>query len=48
MQPSLAPGPSYPSLIQGIGMWSCPYAFFEHCRARVGLARRLAPEPVTA
>jgi cytochrome P450 len=36
MQPSLPPGPSYPSLIQGIGIWSRPYAFLERCRARYG------------
>jgi cytochrome P450 len=36
MQPSLPPGPSYPSLIQGIGLWSRPYAYFERCRERYG------------
>jgi cytochrome P450 len=36
MQPSLPAGPSYPSLIQGIGLWSRPLAFLERCRARYG------------
>jgi len=36
MQPSLPPGPSLPSLIQGIGLWSRPYAYLERCRARYG------------
>jgi cytochrome P450 len=36
MRPSLPPGPSYPSVIQGIGLWSRPYAFLERCRARYG------------
>jgi cytochrome P450 len=36
LQPSLPPGPSLPSLIQGIGLWSRPLAFFERCRARYG------------
>jgi cytochrome P450 len=36
MQPSLPPGPPYPSLIQGIGLWSRPYTFLERCRARYG------------
>ncbi len=36
MQPSLPPGPSYPTLIQVIGIWTRPYAVFEHCRAKYG------------
>src|SRR5919106_5595771 len=32
----LPPGPSYPSLIQGIGLWTRPLAFLERCRARYG------------
>src|SRR4051794_9939970 len=32
----LPPGPSYPSLIQGIGQWTRPLAFLERCRARYG------------
>jgi cytochrome P450 len=36
MRPSLPPGPPYPSLIQGIGLWSRPLAFLERCRARYG------------
>jgi cytochrome P450 len=36
MQTGLPPGPSYPSLIQGIGLWTRPLAFFERCRARYG------------
>jgi cytochrome P450 len=32
----LPPGPPYPSLIQGIGLWSRPLAFLERCRARYG------------
>ena len=36
MRPSLPPGPSYPSLIQGIGLWSRPLAYLERLRARYG------------
>jgi cytochrome P450 len=36
MQPSLPPGPSFPSPIQGVGIWSRPYSFLERCRARYG------------
>jgi cytochrome P450 len=36
MQAGLPPGPSYPSLIQGIGLWTRPLAFLERCRARYG------------
>ena len=36
MKSSLPPGPSYPSLIQRVGFWSRPLAFFERCRARYG------------
>ena len=36
MQSGLPPGPSYPSLIQGIGQWTRPLAFLERCRARYG------------
>jgi len=36
MQPSLPPGPSYPRLIQVIGIWTRPYAVFERCRERYG------------
>src|SRR5688572_19532039 len=36
MQPSLPPGPSYPSLIQGIGLWTRPLAYLERLRARYG------------
>jgi cytochrome P450 len=36
LQPSLPPGPSLPSLVQGIGLWSRPLAYFERCRARYG------------
>lgn len=32
----LPPGPPYPALIQGIGLWSRPLAFVERCRARYG------------
>jgi cytochrome P450 len=32
----LPPGPSYPSLIQGVGFWTRPLAFLERCRARYG------------
>jgi cytochrome P450 len=36
MQSRLPPGPSYPPLIQGIGLWTRPLAFLERCRARYG------------
>lgn len=36
MNGSLPPGPRYPSLVQGIGLWSRPYAYFERLRARYG------------
>jgi cytochrome P450 len=36
MRASLPPGPPYPSLIQGVGLWSRPLAFLERCRARYG------------
>jgi cytochrome P450 len=36
MQSGLPPGPSYPPLIQGIGLWTRPLAFLERCRARYG------------
>jgi cytochrome P450 len=32
----LPPGPPYPSLIQGVGMWTRPFAYSERCRARYG------------
>lgn len=32
----LPPGPPYPSLVQGIGLWTRPLAFLERCRARYG------------
>ena len=36
MKGSLPPGPSYPSLIQGVGLWTRPLAYLERCRARYG------------
>jgi cytochrome P450 len=33
---ALPPGPPFPSLIQGIGMWTRPLAYLERCRARYG------------
>jgi cytochrome P450 len=33
---NLPPGPSYPALIQGIGLWTRPYAYPERLRARYG------------
>ena len=36
MGAGLPAGPSYPSLIQGIGVWTRPLAFLERCRARYG------------
>ena len=35
-QAGLPPGPSYPALIQGIGLWTRPLAYMEQCRARYG------------
>ena len=32
----LPPGPPYPSLIQGVGLWARPLAYLERCRARYG------------
>jgi cytochrome P450 len=36
MRRDLPPGPPYPSLIQGIGLWTRPLAYLERCRARYG------------
>src|SRR5687767_5320879 len=36
MRASLPPGPSYPSLLQGIGVWTRPLAYSEKLRARYG------------
>jgi cytochrome P450 len=36
MRSDLPPGPPYPALIQGVGLWKRPLAFLEHCRARYG------------
>jgi cytochrome P450 len=36
MRSPLPPGPPYPALIQGIGLWKRPLAFLERCRARYG------------
>lgn len=36
MAPNLPPGPRYPSLIQGVGLWTRPLAYLEQCRARYG------------
>jgi cytochrome P450 len=36
MGAALPPGPPYPSLIQGIGIWTRPVAFAERSRARYG------------
>jgi cytochrome P450 len=33
---SLPPGPPYPALVQGVGVWTRPLAFLERCRARYG------------
>jgi cytochrome P450 len=33
---TLPPGPPYPALVQGIGLWNRPLAFLERCRARYG------------
>jgi len=32
----LPPGPSWPPIVQGVGLWTRPLAFFEHCRRRYG------------
>jgi cytochrome P450 len=32
----LPPGPRYPVLFQGVGLWTRPLAFLERCRARYG------------
>jgi cytochrome P450 len=36
MRSDLPPGPPYPSLIQGIGLWTRPLAYLERCRGRYG------------
>ncbi len=36
MQQSLPPGPSYPSLIQGMGFWTRPLAYLEKLRSTYG------------
>ncbi|MDX6583610.1 MAG: hypothetical protein QOI10_2794 [Solirubrobacterales bacterium] len=36
MRASLPPGPSYPSLIQGVGFWTRPLAYLEKLRAEYG------------
>jgi cytochrome P450 len=36
MRSGLPPGPAYPALVQGIGLWKRPLAFLERCRARYG------------
>ena len=36
MASNLPPGPSYPSLIQGIGFWTRPLAYLEKLRAQYG------------
>jgi cytochrome P450 len=36
MGSGLPAGPSYPPLMQGIGLWTRPLAFLERCRARYG------------
>jgi cytochrome P450 len=33
---ALPPGPTYPAIVQGIGLWKRPLAFLERCRARYG------------
>ena len=33
---SLPPGPPYPALLQGIGLWNRSLPFFERCRERYG------------
>jgi cytochrome P450 len=33
---ALPPGPRYPSLVQGVGLWTRPLAFLERLRARYG------------
>jgi cytochrome P450 len=36
MRSALPPGPSYPALVQGTGLWKRPLAFLERCRGRYG------------
>jgi cytochrome P450 len=36
LRDKLPPGPRYPPLIQGIGLWTRPLAYLEQCRARYG------------
>jgi cytochrome P450 len=36
MRSALPPGPRYPALVQGIGLWKRPLAYLERCRARYG------------
>jgi cytochrome P450 len=36
MRSNLPPGPSYPSLVQGIGFWTRPLAYLEKLRAQYG------------
>jgi cytochrome P450 len=36
MRSGLPPGPTYPALVQGIGLWKRPLAFLERCRRRYG------------
>ena len=36
MPSGLPPGPWYPAIVQGIGFWNRPLAFFERCRERYG------------
>jgi cytochrome P450 len=36
MRSGLPPGPSYPSLVQGMAFWTRPLASLERCRARYG------------
>ncbi|MBV8733381.1 MAG: cytochrome P450 [Solirubrobacterales bacterium] len=33
---NLPPGPRYPALLQGVGIWTRPLAFLERCRDRYG------------
>ena len=36
MSSALPPGPPYPALVQAVGFWKRPLAFFERCRRRYG------------
>ena len=36
MSAGLPPGPPYPALVQAVGFWKRPLAFFERCRRRYG------------